>query len=226
MWGPIIFNVLAFGATALVCHGELAKDRPGTKHLTEFYLLMSVGGVLGGIFNGIIAPVVFIYVWEFSIAVICACFLRPKMREGSWVDDLVGGFTDQPAAAVPAAKGAKGHQHHHPRSIARAGASEGTTWALDFVLPIIVIVLMVAMNLIVGMPTGAETEANVGMKYFLIFGIPLALAAVLFFGRPLRFGLAIAGIMIFHSILANRNDYQPVRRPQLFRHSARQDRPR
>ena len=42
-------HLAAFLLTALVCHGELAKDRPSVSHLTEFYLWMSVGGVLGGI---------------------------------------------------------------------------------------------------------------------------------------------------------------------------------
>src|SRR5260221_269931 len=36
----------AFFATALACHGELAKDRPDPKHLTAYFLLMSVGGAL------------------------------------------------------------------------------------------------------------------------------------------------------------------------------------
>ena len=39
--------LLGFFATALVCHGELVKDRPSTRYLTEFYLLMSVGGAVG-----------------------------------------------------------------------------------------------------------------------------------------------------------------------------------
>jgi hypothetical protein len=36
----VFFDALAFFLTALVCHGELAKDRPGTRHLTEYYMLM------------------------------------------------------------------------------------------------------------------------------------------------------------------------------------------
>jgi hypothetical protein len=205
MWGPIAANVIAFGATALVCHGELAKDRPGTKHLTEFYLYMSLGGMLGGMFNGILAPVVFIYVWEFSIAVICACFLRPKMKDRGWADDIVAGLIEQPStpAQVPAQKGPKGQ--HHPRSIARAGASETTTTAMDYALPIAVLALMFVLYLVVGMPTGADGERGVGLKYFLIFGIPLTITAF-YFGRPMRFGLAVAFIMIFHSVVASRGD--------------------
>ena len=43
-------HLLAFFTTALMCHGELAKDRPSARHLTEFFFWMSLGGVLGGIF--------------------------------------------------------------------------------------------------------------------------------------------------------------------------------
>jgi len=39
------FVMLGFFGTALACHGELAADRPNTRHLTEYFLLMSVGGV-------------------------------------------------------------------------------------------------------------------------------------------------------------------------------------
>ncbi len=204
MWGPIAANVIAFGATALVCHGELAKDRPGTRHLTEFYLLMSVGGVLGGIFNGIIAPVVFIYVWEFGIAVVCACFLRPKMKDAGWTDELVSGFIEQPAVpqTLPT-RGPKGQPA--VRSIAKVGPSETTTRAMDFALPVAILALMFVLYMVVGMPTGAEGEGGVGLKYFLIFGVPLAIAAF-YYGRPLRFGLAVMVIMIFHQVLANRGD--------------------
>ena len=49
-------RLAAFFGVALGCHGEFAKDRPSTRHLTEYYLLMSFGGMLGGVFNGIFAP--------------------------------------------------------------------------------------------------------------------------------------------------------------------------
>ena len=39
-----VIHLLAFFLTAMVCHGQLAADRPASSHLTEFYLWMSVGG--------------------------------------------------------------------------------------------------------------------------------------------------------------------------------------
>ena len=66
---------MLFGV-AMVCHGELARNRPAVGRLTEFYLWISVGGVLGGIFNSLIAPVVFSSVVEFPLALIGAALLR------------------------------------------------------------------------------------------------------------------------------------------------------
>jgi len=63
--------------TALVCHGELARRRPSVRHLTEFYLWIAVGGVLGGIFNVLVAPVVFTRTWEYPIVLTLACLARP-----------------------------------------------------------------------------------------------------------------------------------------------------
>ena len=52
---------------AIALHGRLAQDRPVAAHLTEFYLVQSVGGVLGGAFVALVAPLVFPGVWEYPI---------------------------------------------------------------------------------------------------------------------------------------------------------------
>ena len=82
-WGSLIFvlplHLLSFVAASLMCHGELAADRPDRSYLTEFYLWISVGGVLGGIFNSLVAPVVFRSVAEYPIALVMACFFLPSM---------------------------------------------------------------------------------------------------------------------------------------------------
>ena len=75
---PLIpLHWLAFFATAMVCHGELANTRPSTTHLTEFYLWLSVGGVLGGLFNALLAPVIFKGLTEYPLMIAVACLLRP-----------------------------------------------------------------------------------------------------------------------------------------------------
>jgi hypothetical protein len=51
-------HLVTFFVVAMVCHGELARRRPSTQYLTEYYLWISVGGVLGGLFNAVVAPLV------------------------------------------------------------------------------------------------------------------------------------------------------------------------
>ncbi len=80
IWFEFSLHLLAFFTTALVCHGELAKDRPSTRHLTDFYLCMSLGGVLGGMFNALVAPQLFWFgVAEYYLAMVVASLLRPNM---------------------------------------------------------------------------------------------------------------------------------------------------
>jgi hypothetical protein len=84
-----MFSFAGFFFATMVCHGELAKDRPTTDHLTEYYLLMAVGGALGGVFNAMIAPQIFVGVAEYPIAIAAACFLRPTLKKDGWFDELV-----------------------------------------------------------------------------------------------------------------------------------------
>jgi hypothetical protein len=65
---------------SMVCHGELARDRPAAKYLTGYYLWMSVGGVLGGLFNGLLAPLAFNAIVEYPLALVLACLLLPSRR--------------------------------------------------------------------------------------------------------------------------------------------------
>ncbi|WP_312594933.1 fused MFS/spermidine synthase [Brevundimonas sp.] len=73
-------NLAAFFFTALMCHQRLAARRPPPDRLTEFYLLLSLGGVVGGAFNGLIAPMVFNMVWEYPLVLVAAALLRPRSR--------------------------------------------------------------------------------------------------------------------------------------------------
>jgi hypothetical protein len=52
-------HLLAFFCTAVLCHGQLAQDRPPARYLTNFYLWISLGGVAGGLFNALRAPQIF-----------------------------------------------------------------------------------------------------------------------------------------------------------------------
>ena len=73
-------NLGCFFAIAMVCHGQLARERPKISRLTEFYFYISLGGVLGGLFNAILAPMLFPGVWEFPLVLVLACLLCQGVR--------------------------------------------------------------------------------------------------------------------------------------------------
>ena len=77
-------HLAALFGVCLVCHGELARDRPPPEQLTAFYFWMSVGGVLGGAFNALLAPVVFgrLGMVEYPLALILAAAVRPRGEAG------------------------------------------------------------------------------------------------------------------------------------------------
>ncbi|HLL27751.1 MAG TPA: fused MFS/spermidine synthase [Xanthobacteraceae bacterium] len=77
----IFINLAAFFFTALVCHGELARRRPAARYLTEFYLWMSFGGMIGGISAGLIAPNVFNWVAEYPLLIVLGLLCRPGVIE-------------------------------------------------------------------------------------------------------------------------------------------------
>ncbi len=75
-------HLTTFFVAAMACHGELARSRPAAGHLTEFYLCMSIGGALGGLFNALVAPAVFTGVLEYPLALAAACLLGMPDRTG------------------------------------------------------------------------------------------------------------------------------------------------
>ncbi len=95
--GSTIFYDFALHLTALfvvamVCHGELARTRPSTEYLTGFYLAMSFGGMLGGVFTAIVAPQAFIGIAEYPLVLVLVCLLLPAFEQTAdspmnwWID--------------------------------------------------------------------------------------------------------------------------------------------
>jgi hypothetical protein len=205
----IVINVLAFFVTTLVCHGELAKDRPGTKHLTEFYLWMSVGGMIGGMFNALLAPILFVYVLEFGLALWAACLVRPQMWEGGWADTAFAGlFASKQAGGTPAPRPGPGRQQ------VRKGQAEETPqlhYTMDVMLGFAVL-LLACLTVFVLRGTfnqmmGEDPRSASGGGTFLAFCIPLAVACF-FLGRPLRFGLAVGAVLLVQGLAERRGEQE------------------
>jgi len=76
----LTFYCAALFTVCVACHGELFRYRPNPSQLTLFYLCLSIGGALGGLFVALVAPVVFADYWELSIAY----FIAPVIMLFSW----------------------------------------------------------------------------------------------------------------------------------------------
>lgn len=162
-------HLAAFFLTALVCHRELARLRPAARHLTRYYLVLAAGGVLGGVFNTLLAPQIFQSFAEYPLVLIAACLLRPAPAPG-------GG----PRVRV-----------------------------LDVAIPAGIFTTLAAAGLAVG---GGETGR------WVLFGLGGA-ACLIAAGRPLRFGLALAALVVAgrlshpplgERLAAERNFFGPV----------------
>jgi hypothetical protein len=98
-------HLATFFCAAMVCHGELARSRPASVRLTEFYFWLSLGGVLGGLFNALVAPLVFQSLLEYPLAMAAAAMFSPlvfwRWPDGrTWFDGLIAVVVGLAAAVV------------------------------------------------------------------------------------------------------------------------------
>ncbi|HYF14667.1 MAG TPA: fused MFS/spermidine synthase [Phycisphaerales bacterium] len=77
----VALHLAAFFAAAWMCHKLFSDERPPVARLTEYYMWLSVGGVLGGVFAALVAPSVFNYVLEYPLALAGALLLAPQVRD-------------------------------------------------------------------------------------------------------------------------------------------------
>ncbi len=88
---------LCFFIIAMASHGELARTRPGPSYLTGFYVALSFGGMVGGLFAGLVAPYTFTWIAEYPILLALAVLCRPpgasSLRGSGWVWAVVMAIT-------------------------------------------------------------------------------------------------------------------------------------
>ncbi|WP_454780729.1 spermidine synthase [Legionella sp. WA2022007384] len=91
IWQSILFHLLNFFILALLCHRQLFLDRPKPQMLTLFYFCLALGGVLAGVFNGILAPHWFNGIYEYPLAILLSLFALPQLpkKNGWWVPIVV-----------------------------------------------------------------------------------------------------------------------------------------
>jgi tryptophan-rich sensory protein len=189
-WALILLHLVGFFVVAMVLHGEVARDRPAARHLTEFYLWVAVGGVLGGLFNALIAPVAFDTVVEYPLAIVLACLFVP----GAILARLL---TRRPEER----QGEDDSQGEERETITSSGSrtlgSRQLALVLDFALPVALGLVILAFGWLVDW--GYFDPIMERYNVWQIF-IGLSAAVCLWFAyassRPIRFGLGIAALLI------------------------------
>jgi SAM-dependent methyltransferase len=220
-------HLVVFFLTALMCHGELAKDRPSVRHLTEFYLWIAVGGVLGGIFNALIAPLLLPNpMIEYTLAMIVACLLRPYMAQDVSVSDgfaMPHRFGDAGTLAFDTLLFGFGMTTYSTRTAPpdkQAGRRGIVRTAVDFVhrcwpsSNLLEIILDLAVPLAFGFLAYAMTKVGtneqeifgitIQRKYLMMVAVILALAMAM---RPVRFGLSVAALFLAVGLFDRSGDH-------------------
>lgn len=172
----VAIHLAGLAMAAYLCHGRLAKDRPGAGRLTEFYLLLAVGGVLGGLFNGIVAPLLFNDVYEYAIAIVLASGARLPTGWGTGAGTL--------------SRLARGMR---PRATGDRGRSRWMGLAMDFTVPVIVLLTALVLGPAVMQETGYVAD-------FVRAGLP-SILCFLFVARPLRFAVGTAVLLSAAEVL-------------------------
>src|SRR5215207_2614067 len=196
-WFLILFHLAFLFAAALVCHGQLAADRPAAAHLAEFYLCLAAGGVLGGLLNAVVAPLVFDTVAEYPLVILLATYLRPAYRHtgGTLLGLRLGarrrvesaavgtsGFAaadESTGAAEPPVEGVEGDE-----GVGRWG------W-LDVLLPLSIGLAAGALMLVTRRYEMTEVE-----RAAVTLGVPLFVLNHFFAPRPLRFTLGLGAVVL------------------------------
>ncbi len=92
----VLLHLAFFFFAALQCHLKLANSRPPAEQLTAFYLYLSVGGVLGGIFNALLAPVLFSSILEYPLMILVATLIgypeRAEPKQKLVIRPVYGGL--------------------------------------------------------------------------------------------------------------------------------------
>src|ERR687898_2573959 len=191
-WLLIGLHLLGFFVITMVLHGEVGRDRPPARYLTEFYLWVSVGGVLGGVFNALIAPVAFDTVIEYPLMIIIACLFLPGLLLARLVQGERNGRDNTPHDGEGERAGDESVQQQRPQW--RRWAS----LALDFTLPLVVGGLVIALGWAVD-EGYFDFTGDRSAVWLTVIGLAAGLVCLWFAyisGRSLRFGLGVAVLLL------------------------------
>ncbi len=194
IWVIVLWHLGLLFVVALACHGTLARDRPRPAFLTEFYLLISVGGVLGGFFNALVAPLLFSSLVEYPLVMVLAGALL-AMPRGHGLMGGAGGRRALLAVAVAIV-------------VTAVLYSQSVTLRLDF--SFLARVLDLSAERVGAWLDPAERL----LDKLLLYGPPLVVAWCLR-RRPLPLALVLAAVLLISGFVDARNNEQ-IRRSRSF----------
>jgi hypothetical protein len=185
-WFLVPIHLVFLCVAAYVCHARLAEDRPTTAHLSEFYLWIALGGALGGVFNALVAPVLFNAVVEYPLVVVLACLLRPAWGGAARKsDETKKGFLRFLKVKSEA------------REVVETEEQRVRARRLDFLLPAGMGVLAALLALVV-----ARLEIGTVERIAISTGLPLLLLNHFFAKRRTRFALGLGALMLGNVLFA------------------------
>jgi hypothetical protein len=172
-------HLLTFFVAAMVCHGELARRRPEGAQLTAFYLCMSTGGVLGGLFNALVAPMAFRTVVEYPLAIVLACAARPAAR----------------MLAATAANRENLANLSNPENLENLSNPENPANPANRANPILDLLIPLGLGALMMAAPSTLGGATNPVPVLLVYAV-LALFCFSLKTRPLRFALSLGALMI------------------------------
>ncbi len=203
-------NLLVLFVVSMACHGELFRMRPVDGRLTEFYLCVSAGGVLGGLFNVLVAPMLFTGIVEYPLGLVIAGLLIPTHKNSHVREAATTNNEDSISRSIPQdsdidptvgnsmfqkflVMGVRGmglfskrlfpRESHLHKNSARGRFQS----MLDIMLPV---VLLFAVTLALH---AARTNIHVSMgTTFVVIGLVAGSTVFLCRGRSVRFALGLA----------------------------------
>jgi len=181
IWLVLPAHFAAFFVIALACHGLIARGRPAARWLTLFYLVLSAGGVLGGVINAIAAPLLFSSLAEYPLALACAAFVALAVHGWSPRQSRTWQEVERDTDAEPKLTAVR---------VARALARE--------LMPAAVIAVLLVVVLL------ATRSLDDTWRMFLLaqLGAAVVAVALVYRDRPLRSGAVLAAVFLVPVVAA------------------------